>query len=136
MMDGMMKKVMFLHGLESKPWGSKSLFLKEIGHEVVCPALIKNDFEESVRIARDCLKKEKPDVVVGSSRGGAVALHLDIDEERLVLIAPAWKRFGCSYNPPKVSGVILHSSDDDVIPYSDSEELAKLGGYALFDIGE
>jgi len=35
-----------------------------------------------------------------------------------------------------VAGVVLHSPNDDVVPYSDSEELAEIGGYELFDVGK
>jgi len=34
--------------------------------------------------------KHKPDVVVGSSRGCAVALNIESGEARLVLLCPAW----------------------------------------------
>jgi alpha-beta hydrolase superfamily lysophospholipase len=37
-----------------------------------------DDFEAAVRIAQDEFDRHKPDVVVGSSRGGAVAMNLKI----------------------------------------------------------
>jgi hypothetical protein len=33
-------------------------------------------------------------VVVGSSRGGALAMNIGRDEANLVLLYPAWKTFG------------------------------------------
>ena len=38
--------------------------------------------------------EHRPDVVVGSSRGGAVAMNLRNDSARLVLLCPAWKKWG------------------------------------------
>ena len=71
-------KVLFLHGLESVPGGTKPKHLESLGHQVLNPALLKDNFEESVQIAQKVFDKEKPDVVVGSSRGGAVAMALDL----------------------------------------------------------
>ena len=70
-------KVLFLHGLESKPGGAKVKHLLALGHTVFNPALPKNDFDESVRIAQADVDKHQPDVIVGSSRGGAVAMAVD-----------------------------------------------------------
>ena len=83
-------KVRFLQGLESKPGGSKVQHLMDRGHTVFNPALPKPDFEESVRIAQEEVDVNRPDVIVGSSRGGAVAMAVDRAGARLVLIAPAW----------------------------------------------
>jgi predicted alpha/beta hydrolase family esterase len=35
----------------------------------------------------------------------------------------------------KLGTVILHSKADDVIPFADSEELAKISGAALIEVG-
>ncbi len=127
--------VLFLHGLESKPGGDKPDTLKKAGHTVLNPALPRGSFEESVGIAQDLVDTEAPDYIVGSSRGGAVAMALDKRGSRLVLIAPAWKAFGA---PPTIPAdtVILHSPDDDVVPIEDSVELAELTGATLIECGE
>jgi hypothetical protein len=115
-------KILFLHGLESMPGGSKAQYLEGLGHDVLNPHLPKGDFDESVMIAQEYIDQESPDVIVGSSRGGAVAMSVDLRGARLVLIAPAWKRFDV---PPSVSPntTILHCTADDIVHYEDSEEL-------------
>jgi len=45
----------------------------------------------------------------------------------LVLLCPAWKRFG-SVQRIKPGTIVLHSPQDDVVPYADSVELLKLSG--------
>jgi alpha-beta hydrolase superfamily lysophospholipase len=120
-------RILFLHGFGSDPNGIRPTFLAGQGYEVIHPALPDHDFAESVRVARQAQKQRRPDVVVGSSRGGAVALELDLEEAPLVLIAPAWK----NWNPRATVGaktLILHSEHDDVIPLADSRELLEQSG--------
>ena len=119
-----MKRVLFLHGYGSDPNGIRPAFLKESGYEVSHPALGDDDFDASVHIARQAFEQHRPDVVVGSSRGGAVALQLDISETPLVLIAPAWSKWG---RAAKLSAntIILHSEHDDVVPIAGSRELLR-----------
>ena len=71
-------KILFLHGWTSVPGGRKPTFLKEHGHHVLNPKLPDEDFEEAVAIAQGVFKEHQPDVVVGSSRGGAVAMNLGV----------------------------------------------------------
>ena len=87
-------KILFLHGWTSTPGGRKPTFLREHGHEVINPALPDDDFEESVRIAQARHQQHDPDVVVGSSRGGAVAMNIDSGDTPVVLLCPAWKTWG------------------------------------------
>src|SRR5437660_12877023 len=127
-------KVLFLHGWQSVPGGVKPTFLARHGHEVVNPKLPDDDFEGAVRIAQAEFDKHRPAVVVGSSRGGAVAMNIDSGEAKLVLLCPAWKRHGTA-RTVKPGTVILHSRNDDVVLFADSEELAKNSGVALIEVG-
>src|SRR6202022_2655351 len=130
-------KVLFLHGWNSVPGGVKPTYLKDHGHEVINPALPHEDFGEAVRIAQAEFDKHQPQVVVGSSRGGAVAMNIKNGESRLVLLCPAWKKHG-SARAVKPGTVILHSRADDVVPFADSEELVKnsvLPATALIEVG-
>ena len=68
-------KILFLHGWQSTPGGLKPTYLKDHGHEVLNPALPDDDFDAAVRIAQAEFDRHQPDVVVGSSRGGAVAMN-------------------------------------------------------------
>jgi hypothetical protein len=130
-------RILFLHGWQSVPGGVKPTYLKEHGHEVVNPKLPDEDFAEAVRIAQAEFDKHRPQVVVGSSRGGAVAMNIDCGNARVVLLCPAWKKFG-SVRKAKPGTVILHSRADDVVPFADSEELVRIGGLpaaALLEVG-
>ena len=127
-------KVLFLHGWNSVPGGVKPTYLKDHGHEVVNPALPHEDFAGAVRIAQAEFDQHRPQVVVGSSRGGAVAMNIDSGDARLVLLCPAWKKYG-TVRMVKPGTVILHSRADDVVPFADSEELAKTSGATLIEAG-
>jgi hypothetical protein len=131
-------KVLFLHGWQSVPGGVKPTFLKDNGHQVINPKLPDGDFAGAVRIAQAEFDRHQPAVVVGSSRGGAVAMNIDSGEARLVLLCPAWKRHGTA-RTVKPGTVILHSRADDVVPFADSEELVKNSGLpasALVEVGQ
>ena len=129
--------ILFLHGWNSVPGGAKPTFLAQHGQEVVNPALPDEDFEEAVRIAQAEFDKDHPDVIVGSSRGGAVAMNIKSGGARLVLLCPAWKKWG-TVKMVKPGTVILHSRADDVIQFADSEELIRNSGLpasALIEVG-
>jgi esterase/lipase len=130
-------KILFLHGWQSVPGGVKPTFLKHHGHEVLNPKLPDDDFAEALRIAQDIFDTQSPDVVVGSSRGGALAMNMRVADTRLVLLCPAWKKFG-STRTVKPGTVILHSRADDVVPFADSEELVQnshLPTQTLIEVG-
>jgi hypothetical protein len=127
-------RILFLHGWQSIPGGVKPTFLVRHGHEVVKPALPDEDFAEAVRIAQAEFDKHQPQVVVGSSRGGAVAMNINSGNAKLVLLCPAWKKWGTA-RTVKPSTVILHSRADDVVPFADSEELARSSGATLVEVG-
>ena len=129
--------ILFLHGWHSAPGGVKPTYLKDHGHEVLNPALPDDDFDAAVRIAQAEFDRAKPDVVVGSSRGGAVAMNIDSGSTPLVLLCPAWKRWGTA-RTVKLGTVILHSRADNVVPFSDSVELVRNSGLpsgSLVEIG-
>ncbi len=120
-------KILFLHGFGSDPNGIRPTFLRGSGHDVVHPALPDDDFDESLRIAQQAFDEQSPDVVVGSSRGGAVAMNIDTENVPLVLIAPAWTNWG----PASTVGpntIILHSDQDDVVPIEGSVRLIQQSG--------
>ena len=110
-------KILFLHGWNSVPGGVKPTFLKDHGHCVINPALNDDDFAAAVATAQAEFDQHQPDVVVGSSRGGAVAMNIESGNVKLVLLCPAWKNWG-SAKGVKPGTVILHSRADDVIPFA------------------
>jgi Alpha/beta hydrolase family len=130
-------KILFLHGWRSVPGGVKPTFLAQHGHKVLNPRLPDEDFDQAVRIAQAEFDRHDPAVVVGSSRGGGVAMNIDSGNARLVLLCPAWKKWGTA-KTIKPSTIILHSRADDAVPYAHSEELVKNSGlpvWALIEVG-
>ena len=130
-------KILFLHGWQSVPGGVKPTYLSQHGHEVINPKLPDEDFEAVVRIAQAEFDKHQPQAVVGSSRGGAVAVNINSGDTPLVLLCPAWKKFGTARAVKKTT-TILHSRADDVVPFADSEELLRNSGLpatALVEVG-
>jgi hypothetical protein len=129
--------VLFLHGWQSVPGGVKPSYLAQHGHEVINPKLPNEDFAEAVRIAQAEYDRHRPQAVVGSSQGGAVAMNINGGNARLVLLCPAWRKHGTA-RTVKPGTVILHSRADDVVPFTDSEELARSSGLpasALVEVG-
>ena len=130
-------KILFLHGWHSVPGGVKPTFLRDHGHTVLNPTLNDDDFEAAVRTAQAEFDQHQPDVIVGSSRGGAVAMKINSGSTPLVLLCPAWKNWG-TVKKLKPQATILHSRKDDVIPFADSEELVANSGLppeTLVEIG-
>lgn len=121
-------KILFLHGWQSIPGGVKPTCLAHHGHTVLNPQLPDEDFAEAVRIAQLEFDLHRPDVVVGSSRGGAVAMNIDCGDVPLVLLCPAWKRWG--------TAKMVKSGT--VIPFAESRELisnSRLPEEALIEVG-
>ena len=131
-------RILFLHGWHSVVGGVKPTFLKHAGHEVLNPRLDDDDFEAAVRTTQAEYDQHQPDVIVGSSRGGAIALNIDSKDTPLVLLCPAWRNWG-TVTTIKSNSVILHSRADDVILFSDSEALVANSGLppeTLIEIGK
>jgi hypothetical protein len=129
-------KILFLHGWQSVPGGVKPTFLADSGHEVINPKLPDEDFAEAVRIAEQEFAQHHPDVIVGSSRGGAVAMNMNSGDAKLVLLCPAWRKFG-RVQTVKSGTIVLHSRPDDVVAFADSEELVRRSGplTTLIEVG-
>jgi hypothetical protein len=130
-------KVLFLTGWHAAPGGIKPTFLREHGHEVIDPVLDDDDFSVAVRAAQHAYGECQPDVVVGLSRGGAVAMNIDIGKTPLVLLCPGWRRWGTAKTVSKRTA-ILHSRADEVVPFVFSEELitnSDLPAETLIDVG-
>jgi hypothetical protein len=64
-------------------------------------------------------------------------MNIDSGTAKLVLLCPAWKKYGTA-KTVKPGTVILHSRADDVVPFGDSEELVRNSGLpamALVEVG-
>jgi hypothetical protein len=127
--------ILYLHGWHSVPGGVKPTYIKDHGHEVINPALDDDDFDDALMTDQTEFDKHQPQVVVGSSRGGAVAMNINSGDAKLVLLCPAWKKWGTA-KAVRSDTLILHSRADDVIPFADSEELVRNSGANLIEIGD
>ena len=128
-------KVLLLHGLHSQPGGSKAEAIIKDGHELINPALPADNWDAALKIAQEAVHMYRPDVIVGSSRGGALAVNVKAFGAKRILIAPAWKKFGSTCVVPK-NTIILHSENDDIVKFEDSIELSKNSSAKLISIGE
>ena len=127
-------RILFLHGWHSVPGGVKPTHLKSHGHTVINPALDDDNFAIALATAQAEFDAHRPEVVVGSSRGGALAMNIDSGAARLVLLCPAWRNWG-TVGRVRPDSVVLHSRADDVIPFADSEELVRQSGATLVEVG-
>ncbi len=117
-----MKKIVYLHGLESETNCSKVRYLRKLGHTIFNPPMdykSKDCFNHTLHL----IEMFKPDLIIGSSMGGYFAYeigkHLDVP---VVLLNPALHSRSFE---PKVDGLgdkdplvyLIVGENDDVINY-------------------
>lgn len=123
-------RVLFLHGLESGPSGTKAKLLAE-RFEAHTPAMDTRAFDACVAQQATEVRRFRPDVVVGSSFGGAVALALlqrGHWRGPTLLLAPAVSSQGLAPELPQGPPVwIVHGKRDEVVPIDGSRALARSG---------
>ena len=130
-------RVMYLHGMEGSPKGTKGGWVQ--GH-FACTCAPDLDahghkphvFEEAVETARKAVEGFGPQLVIGSSFGGAVTLELmhrgvwSGGGTSFILLAPAGVFYGENATiPPGHRAIIIHAPSDKVVPYAHS--LALMG---------
>ena len=115
-------KALVLSGWMTKT-SSKAAFVRSLGFEVACPRLPSWRLKAAMRRAQDAHDRLQSDVIVGMSRGGAIALAIP-DDRPLVLLAPAWRYFGVRPKPD-AEGVVIHSPRDRLVPLGHSRELCR-----------
>jgi len=135
-------RVQFIHGLEGSPQGNKARALAA-EFETITPAMDTSNFEACVALHAETIRRFEPDVLVGSSFGGAVALALLQRGQwsgRTLLLAQAGQRQGLRARiPPGIRVWLVHASGDDVVPVADSRRLARSGtpGFVrLFEVDD
>jgi pimeloyl-ACP methyl ester carboxylesterase len=128
-------KILFSHGKESGPWGSKIKHLATISEELGCQVTSLDytnvpDPQARVAMLLEALHKESNEVIlVGSSMGGYVSLVAA--EKRPVkgvfLMAPALYIDGYPQQSHKVSCPvdIVHGWKDEIIPYQNALTFAE-----------
>jgi predicted esterase len=123
-------RVQFVHGLEGSPQGRKARLLAE--HFLAStPAMDTSDFEACIRVQADEIDRFGPDVLAGSSFGGAVAVALlqrGLWRGPTLLLAQAAKHQGIELTlPENVRVWIVHGTSDDLVDPAESRALAGTG---------
>jgi pimeloyl-ACP methyl ester carboxylesterase len=150
---------MYLHGLEGDANGTKGRWMQShlAATAPQMPATNPDGrlegrpecFEACVEVARTAVARDRPAVLVGSSFGGAVTMALMQRghwQGPCALLAPAIVKYGMDPRLPEgCSAIVIHATDDDIVPYADSELLVRtnpniaelwptLGGHRLHGI--
>jgi predicted alpha/beta hydrolase family esterase len=160
--------ILYLHGLPAdgpeddgrriKP--TKAIALERRGHSVVVPFLptakavdlnkagrlnpqnmwdTMQAFNEPLRVARDAIEARKPDVIVGSSFGGAVLAHLvrhGVWGGPSVFCASAATKFLgiCGLATPS-RAIFIHGKNDVTVPIEHSRAMAGTSTkFELFEV--
>ena len=135
-------KVIFSHGKESGPWGTKIKALANIakkhGHDVdsIDYAGITSPDERAVKLLNVLKEESQTLVLVGSSMGGYVSIIASalIPCEGLFMLAPALYMPGYSqqnYHSKAKYVCTVHGNNDDIIPFQHSQKYAELSGSEL-----
>jgi predicted esterase len=132
-------RVQFVHGLESSPSGTKArLFARHFVAST--PAMDTSDFEACVRVQAEELARFRPDVLVGSSFGGAVAVALlqrGLWRGPTLLLAQAAAHYGLELRLPEGVPIwLVHGLRDDLVPIEESRALARSGTPGLVRLFE
>tara|TARA_Y100000593_G_C4088812_1_gene227511 strand:- start:35 stop:508 length:474 start_codon:yes stop_codon:yes gene_type:complete len=118
-------KILFLHGREGTPEGSKVTYLRDCGYRVISPVLPKDNWNLSIQRAQSCFDAFLPDIIVGSSRGGAIACNIQGGNTPKILIAPAYNKFNCQIYDVDDSTIVLHCPTDKIVAFEDSKKLVE-----------
>jgi pimeloyl-ACP methyl ester carboxylesterase len=141
------RHVVFSHGKESGPWGTKIVAMAETARAAGCQVesidyrgidTAEGRVDRLVEVCKD-LRGEL--VLVGSSLGGFVATAAAsfLHARGVFLLAPAFYMDGLPALPPKVLDCpveIVHGWHDEVVPLEHSLRFAREYGAALHVIND
>ena len=126
--------VVFSHGQESGPWGTKITVMAEavraqgMRADSIDYRGIEAPQARVEKLATACGKLDRPPLLVGSSMGGYVsaAAAAAVGARGLFLLAPAFFVPGFpDFEPPAVPTEIVHGWHDDVVPPENSIRYAQ-----------
>jgi pimeloyl-ACP methyl ester carboxylesterase len=131
-----MTTVVFSHGQESGPWGTKIRAMADCVRDMGCAADsidyqgITDPAERVAKLVDECDALDAPLVLVGSSMGGHVATAAaePLGAAGLFVLAPAYYMPGyeeLTPNPPGMPTCIVHGWRDDIVPVENSIRYAK-----------
>ncbi len=120
-------RVLFIHGLESSPRSRKARVLAE-HFDALSLAMDTTDFEACVALQSEAVAMWGPEVVIGSSFGGAVAtalLQRELWRGRSLLLATATLRRQLpAALPAGVPVHLVHARGDEIVPVEDARAIA------------
>ena len=123
--------VVFSHGQESGPWGTKINAMADTARELGCAVDsvdyrgIADPTERVEKLVAYCEPLDGPVILVGSSMGGHVATAAagTVNAVGLFVLAPAYYMPGyedLTPSAPKIPISIVHGWGDDVVPVENS----------------
>ena len=131
-----MTTVIFSHGQESGPWGTKIRAMADTVRAMGCEADsidyqgIADPTERVEKCVRECAGIKDRLVLVGSSMGGHVATAAaeHVGAAGLFVLAPAYFMEGyedLTPEPPAIPICIVHGWHDDIVPVENSIRYAR-----------
>ena len=137
-----MTTVIFSHGQESGPWGTKIRAMAERVKSLGCNADsidyrgIADPTKRVAKLVRECAHIEDRLILVGSSMGGHVATAAaeELGAAGLFVLAPAYYMEGyeaLTPSPPGMPICIVHGWHDDIVPAENSIRFARSCGATL-----
>ena len=131
-----MTTVVFSHGQESGPWGTKIRAMAAMVEELGCTADsidyqgIADPTERVAKLINECKDIDDTLILVGSSMGGhvATAAASRVGASGLFVLAPAYFMEGyeeLTPPPPDIPICIVHGWHDDVVPVDNSIRFAR-----------
>jgi|TARA_B100000767_G_C19750107_1_gene530377 surfactin synthase thioesterase subunit len=128
--------VVFSHGQESGPWGTKIKMMSDLAFSIGCEVKsvdyqgIEAADDRVLKLIDECSNINDPICLVGSSMGGFVASAAakDVEAVGLFVLAPAYFMDGFEYSPFEVANIpteIVHGWHDDIVPVENSIRFAQ-----------
>jgi predicted esterase len=132
-------RVQFAHGLESSPQGSKARLFAAY-FDARTPSMNTRNLASCVQVHAQTLQDFRPDVLIGSSFGGAVVVELlarGLWKGPTLLLAQAALHYDPAARLPEAVPVTLvHARQDDVVDIEQSRKLARTGSPGLVELIE
>jgi len=128
--------IVFSHGQESGPWGTKIKIMASLASSLDCHVSsidyqgIKEPQDRVAKLIKECSDIPEPICLVGSSMGGfvATAAAYDVKAIGLFVLAPAYFIQGFDHSLIKSIDIpmeIVHGWNDNIVPVENSIRYAQ-----------
>ena len=128
--------IVFSHGQESGPWGTKIKIMASLASSLSCDVSsidyqgIKEPQDRIAKLVKECSGISEPICLVGSSMGGfvATAAAYDVKAIGLFVLAPAYFIQGFDHSLIKSIDIpmeIVHGWNDNIVPVENSIRYAQ-----------